>query len=63
MNSDVMSSRVRMQEEELKQLTKEVKETLDTNLTEEKSFGTVDLWNVRRQMKSATRFSRRWELS
>jgi hypothetical protein len=52
-----------MQEEELKQLTQEVKETLDTNLNDEKSFGTVDLWNVRRQMKSASRFSRRWELS
>ena len=63
MNSDVMSSRIRMQEDELKQLTQEVKETLDSNLTEEKSFGTVDLWNVQRQMKSASRFSRRWELS
>ncbi len=63
MNSDVMSSRIRMQEDELKQLTQEVKETLDTNLAEEKSFGTVDLWNVQRQMKSASRFSRRWELS
>jgi hypothetical protein len=52
-----------MQEDELKQLTQEVKETLDTNLAEEKSFGTVDLWNVQRQMKSASRFSRRWELS
>jgi len=63
MNSDVMPSRIQMEKEELKQLTQEVKETLDTTMAEEKSFGTVDLWNVRKQMKSATRFARRWELS
>lgn len=63
MNSDVMPSRIQMEKEELKQLTQEVKETLDLVQSDEKTFGSADLWNVQRKMKSASRYFRKWELS
>ena len=63
MNSDVMPSRIQMEKEELKQLTQEVKETLDMIQSDDKTFGTADLWNLQRKMKSATRTFRKWELS
>jgi hypothetical protein len=55
MKSDVMPSIV---EKSIINSIVEVKETLATSLNREKknrrSFGTTDLWNIRRTAKSAT---------
>jgi hypothetical protein len=65
MKNDVMSSIVQMEAEELHQLTAEVKETIAVNikLSKEKlisrPFGIVDLWNIRRNAKSASSMMRR----
>lgn len=59
MKNDVMPSIIQMEAEELQQLTTVVNETIDSNfkLPKEKgtnrSFGVVDLWNIRRNAKSA----------
>lgn len=43
----------RLSSEELKKLTKEVKETLAFGSNDQnKTFSSVDLWNIRRQRKS-----------
>lgn len=60
MNSNVKSSIVQIERDSLRKLVEEVKETLATNAdtgtsgTKQKSFGLVDLWNLRRSMRSAT---------
>jgi hypothetical protein len=59
MKDDVMPSVVQMEYAQLQDLLKEVKETVakDIKLPEPKtkrSFGVVDLWNIRRNAKSAT---------
>jgi hypothetical protein len=59
MNSNVMPSIVQMEEEVLRQLVTEVKETVATDFQVRKtakkpSFGIVNLWNVQRKMKSAS---------
>jgi hypothetical protein len=65
MKNDVMPSIVQMEAEELHQLTAEVKETIAVNikLSKEKlisrPFGIVDLWNIRRNAKSASSMMRR----
>lgn len=66
MNGNVMPSVVRIEADELKQLVNEVRETVATGLIlvnkkrkATPGFGIVDLWNIRRGMKSAT-FSRRY---
>ncbi len=57
MENDVMPSIVQMEYGVLESLLTEVKETLatDIKMPEEptKSFGIVDLWNIRRTAKSA----------
>jgi hypothetical protein len=60
MKHDVMPSVVQMEAEELQQLVKEVKETVATfiqlpkvDVKTEKTFGSLDMWNVRRGFKSA----------
>jgi hypothetical protein len=57
MKHDVMPSIVQMEKEVLKNLTKEVKETLATDVVLPKatkpSFGVADLWNIRRNARSA----------
>lgn len=57
MNSDVMPSIVQMEPEVLKSLVKEVRETVAMNIQLPKaakpSFGIVDLWNIRRNSRSA----------
>ena len=61
MKNDVMPSIVQMETETLRNLVREVKETVARNvvLPEAKqinhSFGMVDLWNIRRNMKTARR--------
>jgi len=62
MKSDVMPSIVQMDAEELQQLTAEVKETVATGIKlpkTKKSFGVVDMWNIRRNAKSASDMLRR----
>lgn len=43
---------------EIKQLTKEVKETVAANCTEHKNFSAADLWNIQK-MRRTVRTSRR----
>jgi hypothetical protein len=68
MKGDTMPAIVRLEEETLKQLVTEVKETVASNKTSNqpnKNFGVVDLWNRQRQMRSASSSisTRRWNLS
>ena len=63
MKNDVMPSIVRMETEVLKTLVKEVNETVAIGIKmpekQKRSFGIVDLWNIRRNAKYAShRFSR-----
>ncbi|MES1222753.1 MAG: hypothetical protein ABUT20_45085 [Bacteroidota bacterium] len=58
MNSNVMPSIVQMEEDVLRQLVTEVKETVATDFqtretAKKPSFGILDLWNIQRKMKSA----------
>ena len=61
MKNDVMPSIVQMETKALRNLIKEVKETVATNVVLprakqiNRSFGIVDLWNMRRNMKTARR--------
>jgi hypothetical protein len=63
MKSDVMPSIVQMGTEELQQLTAEVKETVATGIqlpkAKKKSFGIVDMWNIRRNARSTSDLLRR----
>ena len=63
MKGQVMPAHVRMGKEALQELVTEVKETVATDLVlpemPERTFGIVDLWNIRRNAISArSRFSR-----
>jgi hypothetical protein len=68
MNSNVMPSILQMGKEELAQLlsTAEVKETIATELNlaknQNRTFGIIDLWNIHRNMKSASKLSKRSSL-
>ena len=57
MKSDVMPSIIKMEPEVLRNLVKEVKETVAMNIqlpqAAKSSFGIVDLWNIRRNSRSA----------
>lgn len=57
MKNDVMPSIVRMEPEILKNLVKEVKETVAKDYQLPKpskpSFGIADLWNIRRKARTA----------
>ena len=62
MKLDVKPSFVKMEKEALGQLATEVKETIavvDLNKKRKRSFGLVDLWNIRRNAKSASGRMRR----
>ena len=67
MKSNVMSSIVQIEANQLKQLVSEVRETVATGIVVNNakkttlSFGIVDLWNIRRGMKTA-RLARRWSI-
>lgn len=60
MKSNVMPSIVKMEANELQQLVTEVRETVATGVVNVKrkkrkqSFGVVDMWKIRRGMKTAT---------
>lgn len=58
MKNDVMPSIVQMEAAVLKNLVKEVKETVATGIEmpatkKTQSFGIADLWNIRRNVTSA----------
>jgi hypothetical protein len=63
MMNDVMPSIIQMDAEELQKLVAEVKETMATVIqlptTKVKSFGQLDMWNIRRNFKSASDLMRR----
>ena len=63
MMNDVMPSIVQMDAEELQNLVAEVKETVATVIQlpkpKEKSFGHLDMWNIRRNFKSTGDIMRR----
>lgn len=61
MKLDVKPSFVKMEKETLDQLVTEVKETIavvDLN-KKSRSFGLIDIWNIRRTGKSASGMMRR----
>lgn len=66
MKSNVMPSIVQLEAEELKELVREVKETVAVDVINTKKaiksapFGAIDLWKVRRNVKTA-RASFHWE--
>lgn len=65
MKSNVMPSIVQLEAKALKELTREVKETVATDLLQSDkikgaTFGAIDLWKVRRKVKTA-RASFNWE--
>ena len=64
MNTDSMHKVVRLDENELQELTLEVKETLaNDTLNPDKArenFTTLNMWNVLRQSRSASSKIRRW---
>ena len=64
MNTDAMDKVVRLDENELQELTLEVKETLAKDeLDPEKvkeNFTTQNMWNVLRQSRSASSMIRKW---
>jgi len=56
MNSNVKTSIVKIEKENLRKLVEEVKETLATDIitgTKQKSFGIVDLWNRQKSIRTA----------
>ena len=62
MKNDVMPSIVQMETETLRNLVREVKETvasIDLPLQKKRSFGLVDLWNIRRNSRSASSMLKR----
>jgi hypothetical protein len=63
MKSDVMPSHARVDAEVLKNLLIEVKETVATDYQMPKpakrSFGITDLWNIRRNARTASNLMRR----
>jgi len=64
MNSEVMPSIVRMEPEVLKSLLTEVKETVATSLgmqpIDKTTFTTVNMWKIRKNVKSASQMLRRF---
>lgn len=63
MNSNVMPSIIQMEEESLRQLVKEVKETIATDLniqqsSKNKKFGLLDMWKCQRNVRTAVSMRR-----
>ena len=61
MKNDTMGIGTPISKKDLKELTKETKETIATNVaTEEhqRSFGAVDMWNVRKRQRTSASMSR-----
>jgi len=65
MKQVVMPSVVQMDNETLKKLTTEVKETLATGLVmpeRRKRFAVVNLWKIHQGMKQTSRITRKWAI-
>ncbi len=65
MKQDVMPSVVRMDQETLKNLTAEVRETIATGYVlpkAKKRFTSVNLWNIHRNKKQISRISNTWAI-
>ena len=61
MKIDTMGIGTPISKKDLKELTKETKETIATNaVTEEhqRPFGAVDMWNVRKRQRTSASLSR-----
>ncbi len=66
MKSIIMPGTVQLNHKEIDQLTKEVKETLATtnvNNQTKKNFTVAEMWNSRRNLRSASNMIRRWNLN
>lgn len=62
MNSNVTTSRIKMDENEITNLLEEVKETsLPASVV--KKFTRVDLWQIEKSRKKVTAFHRKWNLN
>ena len=63
MNNDANPSIIKMEDEQLKQLLTEVKETVAIDV-KESNFSAADLWNIQRNMKPAfrTKLTQRWQM-
>ncbi len=63
MKNDTKGIVIPLNKEQMKELTKETKETLATNLvgkvTNQRSFGSVDLWNSRKNQRTMVSM-RKW---
>jgi hypothetical protein len=65
MNQVVMPSIVRMDDETLKRLTTEVKETLATGIivpSKKRRFAVVDLWKIHQAKRQPARITRKWAI-
>lgn len=65
MNQVVIPSIVKMDNESLKRLTTEVKETIATGIilpAPKKRFAVVDLWKIHQSRKQAARITRKWAI-
>ncbi|MGC4034950.1 MAG: hypothetical protein QM764_03240 [Chitinophagaceae bacterium] len=64
MNTDSMHRVVRLDEQELQELTQEVKETLASSPIQKENeknlFTAMDMWNVQRSVRSASLMMRKW---
>jgi hypothetical protein len=63
MKQDVMPSIVRIDQETLKKLTTEVKETVASGYSvpaAKSVFTSANLWNIHRNWKTASRLSDKW---
>jgi hypothetical protein len=63
MKNDTKGIVIPLNKEQMKELTKETKETLATNLVEktnsQRTFGSVDLWNSRKNQRTMVSM-RKW---
>jgi hypothetical protein len=63
MNNDTKGIVIPLNKEQLKELTKETMETLATNMlekvTNQRTFGSVDLWNSRKNQRTMVSM-RKW---
>ena len=65
MNQVVMPSIVQMDNETLKKLTTEVKETLATGIempNQKRRFTAVNLWKIHQAKKQPARITRKWAI-
>jgi hypothetical protein len=65
MKQDVMPSIVQMDNETLKRLTTEVKETVATGVimpAKKRRFAVVDLWRIHQAKKQPARITRKWAI-